>query len=111
MGVQLGVTGAAGAVTEPGRNEPDAGQATGTRTRSNGAAWLARLFDPRRTKQASRSSHATASSTAWSRASTIWPRTNGSANAYITDTDFGAENVRSNPGTRHFQGRIWVAVR
>ena len=35
-------------------------------------------------------------------------RTSGSPNAYSTDTDFGAENVRSNPGTRPLNGRIWV---
>ena len=35
-------------------------------------------------------------------------RVRTSPNAYMTDTDFGAENVRSKPGTRPFQVRIWV---
>ena len=75
---------------------------------SNGATLDRRLFDPRRTKHASRSSHDIASSTAVSTAATISARTIGSANAYITLTDFGAENVRSKPGTRFLKARICV---
>ena len=63
MGVQLGVAGAAGAVPEPGGDEPAAGQPAGPEL-GRAAAVAARLFDPRRTKQASRSSQPTASSTA-----------------------------------------------
>ena len=75
---------------------------------SNGVILASRLFDPRRTKHASRSSHRTASPTAQSSASTMSLRVRTSPNAYMTDTDFGAENVRSKPGTRPFQVRIWV---
>ena len=75
---------------------------------SNGPTLDRRLFDPRRTKHASRSNHDIASATAVSTAVVISARMSGSANAYMTLTDFGAENVRSKPGTRPLNGRIWV---
>ena len=45
--------------------------------------------------------------TAVSVASITSDRTSGSPSAYRIDTDFGAENVRSKPGTRFLNVRTW----
>jgi hypothetical protein len=55
---------------------------------------------PRRARTASDWNAETASATARSWAPPIRSATSGSANAQASDTDLGAENVRSNPGTR-----------
>ena len=95
VGVQVRVAGAAGAVPERGGDEPVAGQAAGAEV-DRGASARARLFDPRRTKQPSRSSQPSVSTAVV--AATTTDSTSGSPNPYRTDTDFGAAKVRSKPG-------------
>ena len=105
VGVQLRVAGPAGAVPEPGGDEPAAGQPTGPEVaRTRRGRWpgcstrdarnrppapASRRRRRRRRRARRRSGRAPA----------------GRPSAYSTDTDFGAENVRSNPGTRPFQVR------
>ena len=78
---------------------------------SNGAVLALRLFDPRRTKHASRSSHPIASSTAWSMASTMSSRTRTLPKAYMTDTDFGRRERQVESGNSSFPGADLCAVR
>ena len=79
------------------------------------SAWAAShawLCEPRRTRIASRSNQPSAARIAASPASITAPCTRGSSDtAYSTDADFGALNVRSNPGTRRGCGRGLLPVR
>ena len=97
------------AMRELRRDEPLADHAPGAELGL--VAHRLRLFEPRRTKQPSRSSQAIDSARAASQPAVTSDCTSGSPSAQRTETDFGTENVRSNPGTRRAWDLSSAAVR
>ena len=95
VGVQLRVAGAAGPMRERGGDEPVDRNDLVSVDATTGSAPLAfgASRGPRRLRRRARRGTSRAVS--------------GSPSPHSTDTDLGAENVRSNPGTRSF--RVWVS--